>query len=1382
MSDERAAMDQVGRYWDAVAQGDGASGLPLDPALARTIQRIHGLGAEPSAEARERVWRSVLANAEAARRQEEGSMLRALVPNGRALDAPIVGMPAAPLSGRQRWFLTQLATAALIVLTLVGSFMVFGPGRVSRQEEPPVFIPAIEATPATPEAAEAPVAEFLWAAEGSPELEFREPNHPVVGPDGNIWLPDGWNSRIAIFAPDGTWLEDWGTEGSGDGEFLFENGGIGFGGVAFDGDGNIYVADSGNQRVQKFGPDRAFLSAWGSVGDGDGQFRQPVALAVDGQGLVYVSDRWGSIEVFDSDGRWLASWDGLGSPVGITVDLDGNVWVADEGQTEVIKFAPDGERLLTWDAFGFDAGEFSQPSGVDVDAEGRLFVSDRNNRVQIFSPDGGYLGSWGSFGLEPGKLNGPYGIAVSDDGIAYTGEDFGRRLQAFRLLPPFGPEASIADSAATPVVAATPAAGSSAVAELVWETRGGPGMPLSYPGYLALDPAGNLWIPDSGNDRYQIFSSNGQFFEAWGETGSGEGQFEFERELFHSSSIAFAADGSFYVTDGGNFRVQKFGPDRAFVTAWGEQGSGPGQFDQMNGIAVDGQGRVYVTDDGRGDVQVFDADGAYLMTIGERGFNAGQFLFTTGSAVAIDAAGNVWVSDSSNQRIQTFSPDGEFLSLLAGGPREDELQRPNQLAIDGEGRIFVASPDLRQVQVFAADGTYLGAIGTANPTAWAEGEIPSGEFLVPTGVALDGDGNIYVADYEDYRVQKFRLAPPLAPAAELPGAAPAPAETPVAEPVWQTSGGPGLPLDSPFKPAIDPEGNLWVADGRNNRFQIFSPDGEFLETWGTAGSGEGQFDFLLGGCACAAIVWDADGSFYVADPGNYRIQKFAPDRTFVTAWGSEGMADGQFMGLTDLAVDASGRLFASDGGRDDIQVFDRDGRLLDVWGESGTEPGQFRDPVGIALDRDGNLYVSEYVENRIQKLSPQGAPLAEWGGFGREEGQFINPEEAISDAEGRVFVVDRSNRRVQVFDGVGQFLASWGGMDERGAAVFAAPNGAALDGEGNIYISDDGSDTVFKFRLLPPLADEAASNPAARESSEEAAGAEVVWATSGDPELSLFDPVSMAFDPQGNLWVSDGGNSRFQIVSPEGEFLEAWGEEGTAPGYFDFVDPSLFGGYGAGALTFDGEGNLYVLDSANYRVQKFAPDRAFLTTWGSQGEGDGQFLAPTDIAIDGQGRVFVADEGRNDVQVFDSDGRFLSAWSEDREGWLPRPSSIVFDNDGNVWITHFTQNRVQKYSPAGALLATIGEYGTGPGQFRNPGGVAVDSQGRVFVSDWGAATIQVFDAEGRFLAMWGELGLEEGQLMGPNLALPDGAGSVYVAEDGNDRVQKFRLLPPLAPG
>ena len=158
----------------------------------------------------------------------------------------------------------------------------------------------------------------------------------------------------------------------------------------------------------------------------------------------------------------------------------------------------------------------------------------------------------------------------------------------------------------------------------------------------------------------------------------------------------------------------------------------------------------------------------------------------------------------------------------------------------------------------------------------------------------------------------FGLGTTVGPGASAQGA------TPSAGPVeflWETSGGPDTPLGNPSHLNVAPDGNIWVADGDNDRFQIFAPDGTFLEVWGTSGSGEGELDFTTvgwGGYPQAAIAFAPDGTFYVTDTGNHRIQKFGPDRHFLTAWGSKGQEPGQFDTPIDLVVDAQGRVYVLD--------------------------------------------------------------------------------------------------------------------------------------------------------------------------------------------------------------------------------------------------------------------------------------------------------------------------------------------------------------------------------------------------------------------------------------------------------------------------------------
>jgi tripartite motif-containing protein 71 len=285
---------------------------------------------------------------------------------------------------------------------------------------------------------------------------------------------------------------------------------------------------------------------------------------------------------------------------------------------------------------------------------------------------------------------------------------------------------------------------------------------------------------------------------------------------------------------------------------------------------------------------------------------------------------------------------------------------------------------------------------------------------------------------------------------------------------------------------------------------------------------------------------------------------------------------------------------------------------------------------------------------------------------------------------------------------------------------------------------------------------------------------EFVWQTEGGPGL-LLDPINPAIDPQGNLWVPDGRNHRFQIFAPDGTFLETWGTPGSDEGQFDFQDPGISDGNGQASIAFDGEGNFYVVDTANRRIQKFGADRRFLTSWGRKGEGNGEFLTPIDIALDGHGRVYVGDGGRDVVQVFTTEGDFLTAWDADAYGGL------ALAPDGTLWMADWYANRLQHYSPEGKLLAAWDKSGTGEGEFINPSDVAVDEHGRVYVADFGNHRVQVFAADGRFLTAWGQFGGDAGEFYNPNSLVLDGRGNLYVAEESGNRVQKFRLLPPLGP-
>jgi NHL repeat len=195
--------------------------------------------------------------------------------------------------------------------------------------------------------------------------------------------------------------------------------------------------------------------------------------------------------------------------------------------------------------------------------------------------------------------------------------------------------------------------------------------------------------------------------------------------------------------------------------------------------------------------------------------------------------------------------------------------------------------------------------------------------------------------------------------ASSPSSAPTPAPVVVAtkalEPalkqLWQV-GGPKPPKDGGCCPAIAPDGNVWVSSEYDATFWIIDPKGKYLGSWGSPGTGDGQFNFLGTGGGYGGVAFDPDGTFYVIDTGNHRVQKFDKDRHFVKAWGSFGTDNGQFATPGWIASDGRGHIWVADADRLDVQEFSSDGAYLRTVASGASI-------YFIAMDPKGHLYVDD---------------------------------------------------------------------------------------------------------------------------------------------------------------------------------------------------------------------------------------------------------------------------------------------------------------------------------------------------------------------------------------------------------------------------------------
>ncbi len=292
-------------------------------------------------------------------------------------------------------------------------------------------------------------------------------------------------------------------------------------------------------------------------------------------------------------------------------------------------------------------------------------------------------------------------------------------------------------------------------------------------------------------------------------------------------------------------------PGYAFVKAWGERGSGPGQFHDPTGIAVS-DGEVFVADSRNGRIQVFDFEGNFKRQFGEPGAGIGQLGRPMNLTIARD---ELYVPEYFNDRVQVFGLEGtpkRGIGRPGDGP--GAFNAPGGVAVAADGDLFVADFSNHRVQHLKPDGTFVRQWGITG-----EKGIGAGAFNYPTDVALARDGQLYVADGYNDRVQAF------ASDGAFGGK-------------W---GGPfAMDIFGPFNGwfavttgvAVGPDGNIFVADFYNNRVQKFTPDGAFLASFGGTGTGAGQFQHAI------AVDVAEDGTVFVADFLNNRIQKWRPKK------------------------------------------------------------------------------------------------------------------------------------------------------------------------------------------------------------------------------------------------------------------------------------------------------------------------------------------------------------------------------------------------------------------------------------------------------------------------------------------------------------------------
>jgi DNA-binding beta-propeller fold protein YncE len=1078
-------------------------------------------------------------------------------------------------------------------------------------------------------------------------------------------------------------------------------------GVAVDGAGNVYIADTGNNALKEWTPTSQTVTTLLASG-----LSAPTYLALNAAGDVYVSDTGDSAVQMWSPTHQTAVTvlSGIFSPAGLAIDGVGNLFLAGSLRGTINKLsAADG--LVTT----LVSSNLLYPVGLAVDPAGDLFIANTGDTT-FFAP--GSLVEWtpavanGVVSPLTDGLNGPAGVAMDGAGNVYFA------TSGNGYVYQWNPVTKIV----TPVVS---------------------GMGLNNPHGIAMDGAGNLYIADTGNNAIKELPHGFLDGSPRAESAAaGSDSLPPLLPLDLRAPLNLTSDQPWLTIDGVSNGVVNFsftattsnrtahinllGQDvtitqrSPFFIGTSNLLQGPNAGTNSIVLAVIPAGATWsagttaswlhlslANQNGTNSANVvftFDANSgptrSATITLADQTLTLTQAgsdyvaanplvsLATSGLAnpggVAVGPDGYVFIADSGHNALVGWSPTNNTLSVLLSSG----LTNPAAVAVDGSGNVYIADADNNAVKMWSVADNVVTTL------------VSSG-LARPAGVAVDDVGNVYIADTGNNAIKEWLAASRSVRTLVSSG------------------------LSAPSGVAVDRAGNLYIADTENDAIQKWTASGAMLAPLVSTGL-----------ASPSGVAVDGSGAVYIADTGHNAIKKWAPATAAVTTLMASGLRAPKA-----VAVDTSGNVFIADSGNNNVDelpyAFVPASARFET-ADSGTDTlntvlppaTSLLAPFSASSDQswltpttaiNGNLtfsFEANLDSPRSGHLFVLGQPilvtqsgltfavgassLLEGPAAGNDSvvlglvprsaiwtattsADWLHLSQANQTGVGStniVFTYDANpgTARSGTLTVYGQTVT----VSQPGSTYTAArpltplvasgllqPGGVTADSAGNVYFSDTGHNAVKKWI--------AANNTVTTLIS-----------------TGLLQPNGLAMDSAGNLYIADSGHNA----------IKRW--VSTNSPVISLISTGLSH---PTALSFDVAGNLYIADTFSRTIRKWTPTNSTLTSVVSFG-----LFSPYGVAVDAAANVYIADSGNNAIEKWTAANNTLTPLVS---SGLANPKAVAVDGSGNVYIADAGHQAIKRWSPANNAVSSLVSTG-----LVSPASIALAGPGNLYISDSGNGRIE----------------------------------------------------------